>query len=154
MIFCLHIWQGQLLITEHVLSLPLLCEDSRRPYLISSSGCPVDLNFPFCVWASHACGFSDSLMCAAFPYTYICTTSGYRLLLICFMSIWLLDQRKGLGVWRHVSSSYIDLIPLNMKDYWVQFAPVSVGEQRASPKDGKLKDKRSPNSCLPWINFH
>lgn len=153
MTFCLRIWLGKLLITEHVLSLQLLWS-LQAPYLIPSSGCPVDLNFTLCIWASHACGFSDSLMHAAFPYTYMCITSGYHLLLICLMSVWLLDQPKGLGVWRNISSSCIDLIPLTRKHYWIQFAPVSLGEQTANPKDGELKDKISPNSCLWRISFN
>lgn len=36
---------------------------------------------------------------------------------------------------------------------WIHFAPVSVGKQTANLKDEKLKDKRSPNSCLPRISF-
>lgn len=109
------------------------------PFLCLSLSCMQVL------WLSHACGV---------PYTYICITPGYHLSLICLMSIWLLNQQKWLGVQRNIASSYIDLIPLTMKDYWVQFASGSVGEQTANPKDGKLKDKIFPNSWLLRNSFN
>ena len=92
----LSIGRGKFLITEHLLSSSKWPFCPLRPQGIwphLRSKCYMCLILIFCHRTSHECSVSDSHTCGVPICTYA-IKFGYFLLLICPMSIWLLDQPK------------------------------------------------------------
>lgn len=95
-------------------ALPVIPFWSRKMcYLIVRSECLIYLNFPFCLWTSPVCEVPDSHICGVSIDMHAIKFDHF-LLLICLLSIWLLNQpKKTLRVEKRFFLPYRDIAYLH-----------------------------------------